>query len=186
MWDAAMNQEIRAELIKRTRQIGRANGAVFDKRAHGRELARIASKSTDLIAQIEACANEIEDAHDLRFGPHALQIDLRALQEITDRIADTAARVTAEAQARAMRPVRFAVGAWLYIEVILFSGQRPSLYDDGPAVLEFHAVLVEALGDAAPQESAVRKALAGEMEAFDPTRPPEPIRAFLDWARNKI
>jgi hypothetical protein len=69
----------------------------------------------------------------------------------------------------------------------LFNRPRPSLYDDGPDVAEIFGLLVEALGEyGAPQESAVRKALAAELTQFDPHCPPEHIRRFLDWARDKI
>jgi hypothetical protein len=182
-----MNEKIRAALIAQTRQIGRANGAEFDKRQLGRELARIRSKADVLIAQIERTSIHIEDAHDLRFGPHALQTDLRDLQEIIDRIAGTAARVTDEMNARSIGPVRIAVQAWLHVEAVLFNHPHPSLYEDGSDVAEIFGLLVEALGeDGAPQESAVRKALAVELTQFDPHCPHERIRLFLDWARDKI
>lgn len=193
MWDAAMNEKIRAALIAQTQWYARSDDAgeddvKFDKREYVREMERIRSKADALVAQIEESSIHIEVTHDLRFGPHALQIDLQALQEIVGRIVETATRESADMKAaRRIAPVRFAVQAWLYTEVIVFGRGRPSLYDDGPDVAEIRDLLVEALGeDGAPQESAVRKALADDLESFDPFYLPEHIKWFVDWARDEV
>lgn len=132
------------------------------------ELSSLARELRQLADRVEAgpAWSELEDYADQATGRRHTKGAVRTMAELAD-LAEEAAAALPDARARPW----LAECALLYLHVRYRCGLgAPSLYDEGPDVVEFGRLLTEAGAPKSMQR--VRGLLAAALRGFDPQLPP--------------